>query len=341
MSILTDWEFDLPPAQIARRPTPNRTGARLLHLPLDDASIHDRGIAALPDLLRSGDRLVVNDTRVMAARLFGHRATGGRVQFVVLSPGPDIVTALAKPAKKLKLGDVITLESGDTVTITAESVEGVVQLKPSAPMSEIMERSGEMPLPPYMERSADAEDRERYQTIFAGPLGAAAAPTAGLHFDDALIDALSARGIALSRITLHVGLGTSRPLREEDIERGTLHTESTFISETVVDELAQTRRDGGRIIAVGTTSARTLESAAGGGEHRLPTAGRRDTNLFIQPPYDFRVIDGLLTNFHLPRSSLLMLVASLCGKDRLFAAYHHAISSGYRFYSYGDAMLLV
>lgn len=339
MSVLDQWEFDLPNDRIARRPADKRSDSRLLVLPLDGEGHRDAAVRDLPSLLQPGDRLVVNDTQVMAARLYGRRATGGRVELVLLSPGPGEVPALARPARKLKLGDAIALDTGDVVTIAREAEDGVVMLSAEVPFPDIMQRGGELPLPPYMERPADAADAERYQTVFAGPLGAAAAPTAGLHFDDALLCALAERGVALSRVTLHVGLGTFRPLREEDIERGTLHTERAIVSEQAAEEIAATRAAGGRIIAIGTTSARTLESAARPG--RVIAPGERDTDLFIQPPYDFRVVDGLLTNFHLPRSSLLMLVASLCGKDRLFAAYRHAVDTNYRFYSYGDAMLLV
>ncbi len=337
---LEAWSFDLPNDRIATRPPERRSDSRLLHLPLSGSGCEDRGIRDLVTLLRPGDRLVVNNTRVMAARLHGARSTGGRVEFVVLSPGPGPIPALARPAKKLKVGDVIALDSGDTVTIVTSAVEGVLTFLPSAPIEDIMERAGELPLPPYMERPADVADSERYQTVYAGPLGAAAAPTAGLHFDESLLAELAGMDVGLTRVTLHVGLGTFRPLRPEDIARGSLHSESTIVTEQAATEIAATRAAGGRIIAVGTTSARTLESATPMGA-AAPEPGQRDTTLFIRPPYTFRGLDGLLTNFHLPRSSLLMLVASLCGKDRLFAAYQHAIHSGYRFYSYGDAMLLL
>ena len=319
---------------------PVRSASRLLHLPLGGAALADQHVHDLPGLLRAGDRLVVNNTRVMAARLRGARPTGGRVELVALSPVPVNTPFLARPARKLKVGEIITLDSGDTVTITRTAQEGVVLGTASAPIEQVMERAGEMPLPPYMERPADEADSDRYQTVFAGPLGAAAAPTAGLHFDDALLAALADAGVGISNVTLHVGLGTFRPLREEDVARGSLHSEWCEVTEAAAREIGQTRADGGRIIAIGTTSARTLEASTPPGA-RAPQPGQRETTLFIQPPHTFRGLDGLFTNFHLPRSSLLMMVACLCGKERLFSAYQHAIANGYRFYSYGDAMLLL
>ena len=277
----------------------------------------------------------------MAARLRARRSTGGKVEILLLEPGPGVVSAMAKPAKKLKLGDVLTLNGGGEITV-AETVnaDGIMRFELDRPVPEVMAAQGELPLPPYMNRAAAAADTERYQTVFAGPLGAAAAPTAGLHFTPEIIDALRERGVGFKTVTLHVGIGTFRPLRPEDIERGELHREHYVVSDHVVDAIAETRERGGRVIAVGTTALRTLESATRAGE-RIPVAGASSTTLFIQPGYELRTVDGLITNFHLPRSSLLMLVASLVGRERLLAAYQEAITQNYRFYSYGDAMLIL
>jgi len=335
---LDDWDYPLPPDRIASRPAPRRDDARLLVVPLDGGPFEHRVFAELPDLLRRGDLLVANDTRVMAARLHARRETGGRVEVLLLEPGPGPVRALARPARKLREGEVLALVGGGSVRIVHKGVsELVVAL--DRPPEEVMAAQGAMPLPPYIHRPADAEDALRYQTVYAGPLGAAAAPTAGLHFTPSVLERLSAAGVAFVTLTLHVGVGTFRPLRPEDVERRRLHREWYAIPPEAVEAIRRTRAAGGRVLAVGTTSARALEAATPPGEH-LPEAGARETDLFIHPPYAFRAIDGLLTNFHLPRSSLLMLVAALVGRPRLLEAYREAVGRGYRFYSYGDAMLL-
>lgn len=263
----------------------------------------------------------------MAARLYAHRASGGRIELLVLDPSADPVPVLARPARRLKDGEVLTLNHGASATIHRSGDRIAVQF--SRPIVEIMEQQGEMPLPPYLERNAEAEDAVRYQTVYAGPLGAAAAPTAGLHFTPALIETLRQIGVGFTTVTLHVGIGTFRPLRAEDLARGSLHEERYHVSEETWEALDRATR----IIAVGTTSARTLESARG--------PGWGTTTLFIKPGYTFSRVHGLITNFHLPKSSLLLLVASLVGRTRLFDAYQHAMDNDYRFYSYGDAMLLI
>jgi len=336
----TGWTFALPDDQIARRPTSVRSGSRLLCLGRVTGSPAHNQFVDLPTHLSPGDLLVVNDVTVMAARLRAKRASGGAVELLVLDPGPGAVRALARPAKKLRAGDVLTLSDGSRATIVAPAQQGVVSLRTDDPIAEVMRRSGELPLPPYMDRPAEPSDTDRYQTVFGGPLGAAAAPTAGLHFDAPLLQHLGSAGVRLARLTLYVGLGTFLPLRPEQIAAGRLHVERYDIPGATVEAIAQTRAGGGRVVAVGTTSARALEAAtltAGG----LPTTGPGSTDLFIQPPYDFRAIDGLITNFHLPGSSLLMLVGALVGRSRLLAAYDCAVRTGYRFYSYGDAMLIL
>lgn len=339
MSSLDDWDYVLPDASIARHPTDRRDASRLLVLPRDGDVSHRR-FADLTDLLQPGDLLVANDTRVLAARLRGRRPTGGKAELLVLEPG-EPARALARPAKKLRPGLRIELDRGGWAEIVGPAeAPGEVYVRFDAPTEVVLERAGEMPLPPYLGRAAEAEDAERYQTVYAEHPGSAAAPTAGLHFTPALIDALGERGVGFATVTLHVGIGTFRPLTAEDVERGSLHAERWIVSPETAQAIARTRQRGGRVIAVGTTSTRTLESATPEGA-RVPEAGRGETRLFIRPPYTFRCVDGLITNFHLPRSSLLMLVASICGRQRLMSTYELAVAQGYRFYSYGDAMLLL
>jgi len=241
--------------------------------------------------------------------------------------------------RRLKNGEILDIAGGAKATILRRAEEGQVEIALDTDPIALMERVGRMPLPPYLERESEDLDRQRYQTVYAGPLGAAAAPTAGLHFTEALLDELRGRGIGFETVTLHVGIGTFRPLRPEDIARGALHPERYQIPAETVAAIADTRARGGRVIAIGTTSARALESATD--EGRIPKPGHGTTRLFIRPPYEFRAIDGMITNFHLPRSSLLMLVGALFGRRRLMDAYTTAVETGYRFYSYGDAMLLL
>ncbi|MEQ1503170.1 MAG: tRNA preQ1(34) S-adenosylmethionine ribosyltransferase-isomerase QueA [Myxococcota bacterium] len=340
MDSLDDWDFDLPDHAIARVPTAIRSASRLMVVPKVAGELSDRSFSDLPTLLRPGDLLVANDSRVMAARLRATRATGGRIELMVLGPGPGEVDALARPARKLHAGDVLTLDGGGMAVVTRAAVDGVIRVVFDRDPAEVMAEQGEPPLPPYLGRPAEPDDHRRYQTVYAGPLGSSAAPTAGLHFDPSVLDALRAREIGFCTVTLHVGLGTFRPLRDEDLARGALHAESYAVPAETAARIAATRAGGGRVIAVGTTSARTLESATPAGA-RFPLPGGGVTRLFVRPPYALRAIDGLITNFHLPRSSLLMLVAALCGRKRLLAAYDRAVRTGYRFYSYGDAMLVV
>lgn len=334
---LDDWDFDLPAERVARHPESRRDASRLLHLPRQgDASHHQ--FTDLVSLLQPGDALVVNNTRVMAARLPGFRKSGGRLEVLVLEPGPGPITAMIRNARRLKDGESIQV-AGHPATVLERLPDGLFRVD-IPDVQERMAESGELPLPPYMGRSAEPEDRDRYQTIFAGPLGAAAAPTAGLHFTPQLLDRLRASGIGVHEVTLHVGIGTFRPLRAEDLERGELHPEPWTVPAATARALAETRNNGGRIIAVGTTSARTLESATPEGS-QSPAAGTGVTTLFLRPGSALRAVDGLITNFHLPRSSLLMLVATLVGRQRLLDAYALAVRERYRFYSYGDAMLVL
>jgi S-adenosylmethionine:tRNA ribosyltransferase-isomerase len=337
---LAEWDFDLPDDRIARFPADRRSSSRLMRVPLAGGEPVDHVFHELPGLLRPGDRVVVNDARVMAARLSARRASGGAVELLVVDPRGDEARAMARPARRLKVGDVLDVDGGGRVTITARHDDGLVSFRPDRPLERLLDECGAMPLPPYLGRDATDADRERYQTVYAGPLGASAAPTAGLHFDDGVVAALAARGIGFSRVTLFVGLGTFRPLRDEDLQRGALFSERYVVGEDVARDLAATRAAGGRVVAVGTTTVRTLESATPPGA-TAPEPGSGETTLFLRPPRRLAAVDALVTNFHLPRSSLLMLVACLAGRERLLAAYQAAIARGYRFYSYGDAMLLV
>lgn len=337
---LADWDFELPETCIARRPAERRTGSRLLHMPLGGGELDHRRFTDLGGLLAPGDLLVGNDTRVMAARLAARRESGGAVELLVLSLGPGPVTALGRNIRRVKQGDRLLLEGGGHVVVEELLGGGQVALSFSGDPREVLAAQGEMPLPPYLNRRADDEDALRYQTVFAGPLGAAAAPTAGLHFDEPMLAELDAIGIGFATVTLHVGLGTFKPLAEDQLRSKTLHREEFSIPLATAEAIARTRADGGRVIAIGTTTTRALQAATAEGS-LSPRPGPGHTELFLSPPDRVHAVDGLITNFHLPRSSLLMLVACFCGRERLLATYREAITSGYRFYSYGDAMLLV
>ncbi len=341
---LAEWDYDLPPERVPSRPPAARDGGRLLVVEPGRPFVDDE-ILGFSQWVRAGDVVVVNDTRVMAARVRARRETGARVEVLVLSPGPGEVPALMRPTRRVAVGERLAVErdgapTGVTCEVVARVDDGSVRVRFSDPVVDVLEAFGEMPLPPYLGRPGDAEDRVRYQTVFAGPLGAAAAPTAGLHFTDRVLSSIEARGASVVRLTLHVGIGTFRPLSAADLDRGALHTEPYVIGEGVVDAIRGARAAGGRVIAIGTTSARALESATPSGD-RVPVAGASSTDLLIAPPYAWRCVDALFTNFHLPRSSLLMLVAARIGRERMFEAYRHAIERGYGFYSYGDAMLLL
>ncbi len=339
---LAPYDYDLPPDRIARAPAERREAARLLVL--GGSGLADRRVVDLPDLLEPGDLLLANDTRVMRARLRARRATGGRVELLLLEPGEGSrARAMARPGRRLKAGEVLDVlgEAGPAgrARLEARHPDGTWTVACDPLPTELMARAGHVPLPPYIDRPDGALDRERYQTVFAGPLGAVAAPTAGLHLGRELLDALARRGVGFATVTLHVGPGTFRNLRPEDLARGVLHEEPYTVPPATAEAIAATRRRGGRVVAVGTTSTRTLESAAA--PDGTVRAGSGRTGLFIRPGHRFRVVDALLTNFHLPRSSLLMLVAAFAGRERVLAAYRHAVARGYRFYSYGDAMLLL
>lgn len=333
-----DFDYDLPPDRIAQHPAP-RGESRLLVLDREGFERH-RQVRDLPALLRPGDLLVINDTRVIPARLFGHRPGGGQIEILLTGKaGERDWDALVKPGRRAKPGTLITLDEGLTAEILEKEETGRHRLRFTEPIEPHLERLGHIPLPPYIQREDEAEDRERYQTVWARNPGAIAAPTAGLHFTQDLLDHLTATGIEIAEVTLHVGLGTFKPVAVDRIEDHRMDSERWEVGETTAEAIRRTRERKGRVVAIGTTVVRTLESAAlsGDGEVR---AGSGATELFISPGYQFRVVDVLLTNFHLPKSTLLMLVSAFAGRERVLAAYEEAIREEYRFYSYGDAMLV-
>jgi len=334
-----DFDFRLPDELIAQEPAPRRRDARLLHLPPADAPLH-RSFPDLPDLLRAGDVLVCNETRVIPARLSLRRASGGTVEVFLVRPAGDGWRALLRPAKRLRAGERLDGDGGFAVEI--KEIDGGsarVRLVPPPGVSEeeALQLHGLVPLPPYIRRPPRGEDRERYQTVFAREPGAVAAPTAGLHFDDDLLGEIASRGVHVARLVLHVGPGTFRPLPEGDLSAHRLDSERFVLPAAAVAAIREARAAGGRVVAVGTTVVRTLESWARAGE---PESLAGETDLFVRPPFDFRVVDALVTNFHLPRSSLLCLVAAFVGRERILAAYREAVAERYRFYSYGDATFL-
>lgn len=334
---LTDFDFDLPESLIARHPLDRRTDARLLLVSADGA-LADRSFRELPGLLQPGDLLVLNDTRVVKARLRGRKSTGGVVEILV-ERALDERTALAhvRASKTPKLGGEIVLP-GDCSARVLGRQGNLFELAFSEPLDALLEAHGEVPLPPYLKRQPEDSDDERYQTVYARRPGAVAAPTAGLHFDLAMLTALSEVGVQHCFVTLHVGAGTFQSLKEPVVSDNRLHEERIELGATAYRAIRDAQAQGGRIVAVGTTSARVLEAASQTGELK-PTQG--ETDLFIRPGYAFRTVDVLLTNFHLPQSSLLMLVCALAGRERMLNAYRHAVSERYRFFSYGDAMLIV
>jgi S-adenosylmethionine:tRNA ribosyltransferase-isomerase len=345
-----EFDFELPERLIAQAPAERRDASRLLTLDRTTGVVTHGRFTDLPDHLRDGDLLVLNDTKVLPARLHGTKPTGGRVEMLVVErvedPGRGAASwrAMIDGSRSLRPGAVLTFPGGLTASILEREGDlwRVQLLHDRGDPAEALEAVGEIPLPPYIRRgpgdSRSAADRERYQTVYAAVPGAVAAPTAGLHFTAALLESLRARGIATTELTLHVGPGTFLPLRVDDVERHRMHEESYVLPAFAADAIASARSRGGRVVAVGTTVARTLESCADG--RGGVVAGRGRSALFIYPGFRFQVVDALVTNFHLPRSTLLMLVCALAGTPSVLAAYGEAIREGYRFYSYGDAMLV-
>jgi S-adenosylmethionine:tRNA ribosyltransferase-isomerase len=337
----TDFTYDLPVELIAQAPLPERSASRLLLLPPAPAGLEDRRVRELPQLLQPGDLLVFNDTRVIPARLHGRKQeTGGRVEILVERlQGNHHAKAQLGVSKSPPPGTRIALDAGGEVEVLGRDGEFYqLRLIGDESFEQLLLRAGRLPLPPYIEREPDSADAERYQTLFARQAGAVAAPTAGLHFDAALLDALAARGVQFGHVTLHVGAGTFQPMRAERVDEHQMHSEWLNVGAELVEQVRRTRAAGGRVIAVGTTVVRALETASMEAGELQPYAG--DTTIFIFPGRRVRSIDALLTNFHLPESTLLMLVTAFGGYERVMAAYRHAVAERYRFFSYGDAMLI-
>ncbi len=332
--LISDFDYELPDELIAQYPAASRRDSRLLAL-RDD--VEDRQFAELPQLLRPGDLLVFNNTRVIKARLRATKATGGRAEILIERvTGRRSALAHVRASKPPKPGGRLLLDGDGEATVSGRDGE-LFDLRFTVDLMPFLDNHGEVPLPPYLNREAGEIDIERYQTVYARDPGAVAAPTAGLHFDEAMLRETSAAGVRHSWVTLHVGAGTFQSLREKHIEANRLHSERVEVGQSCCDAVNAARAGGHRVVAVGTTSVRALECAAAGGALQ-PFAG--ETDLFIRPGYTFRVVDAMITNFHLPQSSLLMLVSAFAGKDRILSAYRHAVREKYRFFSYGDAMFL-
>ncbi len=330
----SSFDYDLPPAAIAQHPG-RRGESRLLVL---GPASEERRFADLPDLLDSGDLLIVNDTRVIPARLRARRRTGGRVEVLLVErEGAASWWCLLRPGRRMTTGTQLAIDGGPAAQVE-ERADGRFLLAFEQPVEPLLDAIGETPLPPYIERPAAPQDRERYQTIYAAQPGAVAAPTAGLHFTPAILEALERRGVRQASLTLHVGPGTFRPVRTENPAAHVMDTELFAVPDATAAAIAAARQGGGRIVAVGTTVVRALETAAADAGQVAAGAGR--TALYIRPGFEFRVVDRLITNFHLPRSTLLMLVCAFAGRRRILDAYREAIRSGFRFCSYGDAMLV-
>lgn len=337
-----DFHFTLPPELIATEPPAVRESARLMTIDRNCGIISETFVSSLPELLRPFDLLILNDTKVIPARLHGHKTTGGKVEiFLVrrLTGEGERWEALLRSSKAMIPGAVITLpeEVFATVISTGSEETRVISFSGTDDFYAWLDRNGAVPLPPYIKREPHAKDRDRYQTVFAKERGAVAAPTAGLHFTDSLLDSIRSRGVEVATVTLHVGLGTFMPVRTEDLREHRMHSERYSIPEETVSAVARCRAAGGRVVAVGTTVARTLEYAAVG---NIPRAGEGEADIFIYPGYEFKVVDALITNFHLPESTLLMLVSAFAGRERTLDAYRRAVEGRFRFYSYGDAMFI-
>jgi S-adenosylmethionine:tRNA ribosyltransferase-isomerase len=336
---LDDFDYELPRDLIAQMPACERRASRLLHLDGNSGAFSDRQFRDITTLLQPGDVMVLNNTRVIKARLTGRKKTGGQIEVLVERVlSSDRALAQIRASHPPREGSTVLLGDSVEALVAARRAEFFeLRFMNCSDVFALLERHGSVPLPPYIEHTPQAVDEARYQTVYAREPGAVAAPTAGLHFDDALLSQLSASGVAIVYLTLHVGAGTFQPVRTEDVEQHEMHAEWYHVPQVVLDAVSAARNTGGRVLAVGTTALRALETAAAGGELQ---AGFGETRLFIFPGYRFRVVDRLLTNFHLPKSTLLMLVSAFGGMDNIRRAYQHAISERYRFFSYGDAMLI-
>ena len=338
----SDFYYDLPQELIAQDPLEDRSSSRLLHLSMKDGSVEHRHFTDILDYLKEGDCLVVNDTRVIPARLYGHKEeTGALIEILLLKRKEnDIWECLVKPGKKARPGAKLVFGDGilkGEIIDVVEEGNRLIQFQYEGIFEEILDQLGEMPLPPYITHKL--EDKNRYQTVYAKNDGSAAAPTAGLHFTQELLQKVQEKGVKIAHVTLHVGLGTFRPVKVDDVENHHMHSEFYVVEEDQAKLINDTKKQGGRVISVGTTSCRTLESATD--EDGVLHPGSGWTEIFIYPGYQFKMIDGLITNFHLPESTLMMLVSALAGKDRIMAAYEEAVKERYRFFSFGDAMFIM
>jgi S-adenosylmethionine:tRNA ribosyltransferase-isomerase len=334
-----DFDFQLPDELIARHPAEQRTGSRLLHLTGANGELAHLQFTDIESLIEPGDLLVFNNTRVIPARIFGQKVSGGKVEVLVERMTSDH-TALAhiRANKSSKEGTELLMEGGIQLVVTGrEDNLFCIQCTNDEPLVDLLEQHGHMPLPPYLEREDTEDDRERYQTVYAQKKGAVAAPTAGLHFDDDILARLHAKGVQTAFVTLHVGAGTFQPVKADKLEDHIMHAEWIDVPQDVVDQINETKARGNRVIAVGTTSVRSLESAAMSGELKAFTG---DTRIFIYPGYEFKAVDAMLTNFHLPKSTLIMLISAFAGQDHVMNAYDAAVKEQYRFFSYGDAMFI-
>ncbi len=336
----TDFYYDLPKELIAQTPLDRRDGSRLMLLDKQTGAIKHRHFYELPDLLTADDCLVLNDSRVMPARLFGNRHTGGAVEVLLLTDkGDGVWECLTRPGRKTRKGTELFFGDGELKAVVVDEAPGgnkLIKFEYDGIFIEILEKLGRMPLPPYIHE--ELEDSERYQTVYSRELGSAAAPTAGLHFTPELLESIKSKGVELAYITLHVGLGTFRPVKEENIEDHDMHSEFCIVSPQAADIVNRTKDRGGRVISVGTTSCRTIESFADESGHLTAQSGW--TDIFIYPGYKFKCMDALITNFHLPESTLLMLVSALAGREHILDAYNEAVKEKYRFFSFGDAMFI-
>lgn len=336
----SDFDYYLPEELIAQTPLQRRDSSRLLHLDRLTGKVEHKHFFDLPDFLREGDCLVLNDSRVLPARLIGRRETGGVVEVVLLKDkGDNVWECLTRPGKKTKPGTKLIFGEGELTALVTDSAEGgnkLLRFYYEGIFLEVLEHLGKMPLPPYIK--IELQDQERYQTVYSREIGSAAAPTAGLHFTEELLDIITKKGVKICYVTLHVGLGTFRPVKCEDIESHEMHSEFCIISEETARVVTETKRSGGRIVAVGTTSCRTLESFAK--EDGTLDESSGFTDIFIYPGYKFKCMDALVTNFHLPESTLVMLVSAFAGREQVLAAYAKAVEEKYRFFSFGDAMFI-
>jgi S-adenosylmethionine:tRNA ribosyltransferase-isomerase len=352
---VADFDFDLPPELIAQEPPPERGQSRMLVVNRVTGEWRDCQFANFPSLLRAGDLLILNDSRVIPARLFARRTLRrerekptGRIEVMLTEPaGENLWHALVRPGRKIAIGERLVFPAADgTIALEADVLERgqfgdrLLQFAPAPDFYCVLDRIGHMPLPPYIHRDDAEADRERYQTVFSRERGSVAAPTAGLHFTSQMLETVAATGVEVARVTLHVGLGTFAPLRVENVDEVRLHRERYTLPEATTDAINRARTEGRRIVAVGTTVVRTLETAALQFADRPLEPHTGETNIFISPGFEFRLVGALLTNFHLPKSSLLMLVSAFAGRERVLIAYRHAIQARYRFFSYGDCMFL-